>query len=88
MYLYPEAGSNKPATVPDDKVRDVFYPGAIVRAHLSAFSYDTDGNKGVSFGLNHVQKLAEGERIDGRQSADEVFDADMSAKPAELEGLV
>jgi hypothetical protein len=28
--------------------------------------YDTNGNKGVSFGLNNLQKIAEGERIDGR----------------------
>jgi hypothetical protein len=87
VYLHAEPGTEKPALVPEDKVREVFYPGAIVRAQLSAFAYDTDGNRGVSFGLNHVQKIAEGERIDGRQDPDEVFDADLSVVPAELADL-
>jgi hypothetical protein len=32
------------------------------------------GNKGVTFGLNSVQKWADGERFSGRQSADDAFD--------------
>jgi hypothetical protein len=88
VYLWPEPGTDKPAKVEPEKITDVFYAGAIVRAQLSAFTYDTDGNRGVSFGLNHVQKLAEGERIDGRQDASEVFDADLSAVPSELKDLV
>jgi hypothetical protein len=88
VYLHAEPGTTKPAKVAPEDIKTVFYPGAIVRAQLSAFTYDTDGNKGVSFGLNHVQKIAEGERIDGRQDASEVFDADLSAAPAELKDLV
>jgi hypothetical protein len=88
VYLWPEPGTNKPAEVADEDVRDVFYPGAQVRAQLSAFTYDTDGNKGVSFGLNHVQKLAEGKRIDGRGPANEAFDADLNAVPADLDDVV
>ena len=64
VYLWPEPGTTKPAKVEPEKIKDVFYAGAIVRAQLSAFPYDTDGNKGVSFGLNNIQKLAEGEEID------------------------
>jgi hypothetical protein len=88
VYLHAEPGTNKPAKVEPEKIKDVFYPGAIVRAQLSAFTYDTDGNKGVSFGLNNIQKLAEGERIDGHEDASEVFDADLSAAPAELKELI
>lgn len=93
--VYLHAGSEKdgqgkplPARVPDDKVKDEFYPGCFVRAQLRAFAYDSNGNKGVSFALNNVQKLAEGERIDGRQDATEAFDADLSAAPASLDGLI
>ncbi len=52
-----------------------FYPGVIVRAQISAFAYDTNGNKGVSFGLDNIQKVREGERLDGRISAKNAFDA-------------
>lgn len=93
VYLY--AGSEKdaqgrplPARVPEDKVKEDLYPGAVVRAQLRAFAYDSNGNKGVSFALNNVQKLSDGERIDGRQDATAAFDADLSAAPAGLEGLV
>ena len=88
VYLWPEPGTTKPAKVEPEKIKDVFYAGAIVRAQLSAFTYDTDGNKGVSFGLNNIQKLAEGERIDGRDAPEEAFDADLNAAPAELKDLV
>lgn len=85
VYLWPEPGTTQPAEVADEDIRDVFYPGAMVRAALSAFTYDTDGNRGVSFGLNHIQKIAEGKRIDGRGPANEVFSADLNAVPSSLE---
>lgn len=93
--VYLHAGSEKdaqgrplPARIPEDKVKDDLYPGAFVRAQLRAFAYDSNGNKGVSFALNNVQKLSDGDRIDGRQDATEAFDADMSAAPADLNGLI
>lgn len=93
--VYLHAGSEKsadgkplPARVPEDKVKDEFYPGCFVRGQLRAFAYDSNGNKGVSFALNNVQKLGDGDRIDGRQDATDAFDADLSAAPAGLEGLV
>jgi hypothetical protein len=49
------------------------YPGVRARVSLSVFSYDTNGNRGVSFGLNNVQKLGDGPRIDGRRSAADEF---------------
>lgn len=93
--VYLHAGSEKdangkplPARIPDDKVRDDLYPGCFVRAQLRAFYYDSEGNKGISFALNNVQKLGDGERIDGRQDATDVFEADLSAAPASLDGLI
>ena len=52
-----------------------FYSGCTCRASLYAFGYDTAGNKGVSFLLNNLQKLGDGERISGRKPAEEDFDA-------------
>lgn len=42
---------------------DRLYPGCYVRASLNAYGYDNSGNKGVSFGLNNMQFLDDGERI-------------------------
>lgn len=58
------------------------YPGCRVRASLRAFAYDTNGNRGVSFGLNNLQKLADGERLDGKRRAEDEFEAlDSDAVP-------
>ena len=52
-----------------------FYPGCYARATLIAFAYDTNGNKGVSFSLQNIQKLGDGEKFSGRKAASEEFDA-------------
>lgn len=52
---------------------DVF-AGQLARATVRAFAYDSNGNKGVAFGLEHVQIVkADGERLDGKQSSDKAF---------------
>lgn len=38
-----------------------FYGGCFARVNASAFGYDHLGNKGVSFGLNNIQKTRDGE---------------------------
>lgn len=84
VYLW--AGPDgKPAIIPDNEVEKALYPGSLVRASLRAFAYDTDGNRGVSFALNNIQKLGDGPRIDGRKAATEEFEADLSVAPASLE---
>jgi len=43
------------------------YAGMWVRAFLNAFAYDhPTGGRGVSFGLNALQLVRDGERLDGR----------------------
>lgn len=87
--VYAHAGPDgKPAIMPPEKYRDELYPGCFVRASLAAFGYDTQGNKGVSFALNNLQKLGEGERLDGRVSAENEFEADLSQAPADISGLL
>jgi hypothetical protein len=63
------------------------YPGCLVRVSVRAFGYDVSGNKGVSFGLNNVQKWAEGPRMDKRMDASAEFDADLTAAPANLDDV-
>ena len=48
------------------------YPGMWVRAHLRTYTYDKP-NRGVSFGLQNVQLVRDGERLDGGRRAEEVF---------------
>lgn len=64
------------------------YPGCRVRASYSLYGFNKAGNKGVGAGLNNVQKLGEGTRIDGRKAAQEEFDVDLSAAPADLTDLM
>jgi len=51
------------------------YSGCYARVSINCFAYSTQGNKGVSFGLNHVQKLADGDYLGGRSKAEDDFDA-------------
>jgi len=52
---------------------DVF-AGQLARATVRAFAYDSNGNAGVSFGLEHVQIVKEDmPRLDGKQSANRAF---------------
>lgn len=63
----------KPSVITDD---EEVYAGCIVRASVTAFAYDVNGNRGVSFALGNVQKIRDGERLDGRVSAEDEFKAD------------
>lgn len=54
---------------------DEVYPGCYARATITAYSYDNKG-KGVAFGLQNIQKIADGERLDSRTDAAEDFDDD------------
>lgn len=70
-------GVVKPAqngVVPITDENDI-YAGAFVIASVGPYAYDQKGNKGVSFGLNNVMKVADGERIGGRPSAAQDFGA-------------
>ena len=58
--------------VPIKDPREI-YPGVRCRVSLGVFAYDQRGNKGVSFGLNNVQKLGDGPRIDNTKDAKDEF---------------
>lgn len=50
------------------------YSGVYARVSINAFGYSAAGNKGISFGLNNVQIIKDGEYLGGRASADSDFD--------------
>lgn len=55
-----------------------FYAGCYARATLVAFAYPKEGVKGiapgVSFALQNIQKLRDGEQFSGRKDAEDEFD--------------
>jgi hypothetical protein len=78
--IYVGASSkNKPGLI--DRLKEPiineedFYPGCYARAEIIAFAYDNKGNRGVSFALQNLQKLRDGENLSGRKKAEDVFDA-------------
>ena len=51
------------------------YSGCYTRVSVNLFPYDTNGNRGIGVGLNHIQKLADGEPLGGvRGQAENEFD--------------
>jgi hypothetical protein len=55
--------------VPED-----VWSGQLARATVRAFAYDSNGNKGISFGLEHVQIVKKDmPRIDGRRAPTAAF---------------
>lgn len=58
---------------------DEAYAGRYAKVSLTAYTYDVNGNRGVTFGLNNVQLLENGERLDGRRAPQDEFDVEESA---------
>ncbi len=52
-----------------------YYAGCYSVASITAFAYDTAGNKGVSFGLRHVMKVNDGDPLTGGESAESAFES-------------
>ena len=74
------SSKNKPGVVDINKepITDPteVYSGCYGRVTINAYAYNRNGNKGISFGLNNVQKRADGAPLDGRVSAEDDFDDD------------
>lgn len=51
-----------------------FYSGCWARATLTCFAYDKAGNKGVSFGLQNLQKVKDDVAFSGKRNAKDDFD--------------
>lgn len=79
MTLVRATSIQKPGVV-DQKVEPIieeseFYSGCYARATVRAFAYDNSGNRGVSFGLQNVQKLGDGDPLGGRTRPEDDFEA-------------
>ena len=53
---------------------DDVYPGMWARVQIKAAAYKVPEKKGVTFYLNHVQKVADGDNLMGRSKPEDVFD--------------
>lgn len=75
-----KANSNQRPGLVDQKKAPIteedgsFYSGCFARATLQAAAWDFAGKKGVSFYLQNVQKLRDGDRFGGGRDAGEDFD--------------
>ncbi len=49
------------------------YSGAYGRASVNFYSFNSNGSKGIACGLNHIQKLEDGEPLGGRGTAEDAF---------------
>lgn len=76
-YFISVSSKTKPGIV-DKNVQEIIDPGEIYsgmygRASINFFAYNTAGNKGVSAGLNNVQKTRDGDFLGGRSKAEDDF---------------
>ena len=53
--------------------RSEVYSGVYGRASINFFAFNSNGNKGIACGLNHLQKIRDGEPLGGRLSAADDF---------------
>lgn len=78
----------------DAKLNDIIddaevYAGAWFRAQVRAYAYDTQGNRGVAFGLENVQKLRDDDPLgSGRMPASKAFEPVAGGAEARTGGSV
>lgn len=79
----------KPGVVDKDReeILDLneVYAGCYCRATLTCYAYDKAGNKGISFGLQNVQKIADGKAFSGKKNAKDDFDEEIDFDFAAME---
>lgn len=79
MYFMSASSKGKPGVVdknrePITEEDDEFYSGVWGRFHVNFYPFNSNGNKGVACGLNHLQKIKDGERLAGRIVVEDAFD--------------
>ena len=93
--VFINATSNQKPGVVDGNVMPImdqseFYSGCYAIATLNAFAYSQAGNMGVSFGLNNLQKIKDGEPLAGTSRPEDDFKSinpEQAASPAESKQL-
>jgi hypothetical protein len=80
VYVTMSAKNIKPTVVGRDLTTPLgpedFYAGSYARASVTPFAFNNIG-KGIALGLNHLQKLRDGERLDAFTSTEDDFGADL-----------
>lgn len=64
--------------------QDQVYSGCYARVSLRFYAYNSNGSKGVAAGLGNIQKLADGEPLGGKRSAEADFGAFKSEEDDDL----
>lgn len=77
-HFFLNANSNRQPGTVDEKRQPIidvndFYSGCFGHAHVNFFPYNTAGNRGIGVGLNNLMKTKDGDRLDGRKSAEDAF---------------
>ena len=75
-YINAKAPENHPPKIVDRHVdpimdQDEIYAGCICNIKVSLYAYNFSGHTGVGVGLGNLQKVKDGERMDGGSSAAE-----------------
>lgn len=88
-FLTTTANTKFPPQIVDRALNPVLdhqrvYSGVWARVSMVAFAFNTQGNRGISFGLRNVQIVRDGERFSGGASASDDFEAlpDEGGQPA------
>ena len=76
-YFVNANSDNKPGIV-DANLQEIvdpdeIYSGIIGRASISFYAYNTNGNRGIGCGLNHLKKLKDGTPLGGFSRAEDDF---------------
>lgn len=53
--------------------RSEVYSGVYGRASINLYTFNSNGNKGITCGLNNLQKLRDGEPLGGKSRAEDDF---------------
>ena len=53
--------------------RSEIYSGCYIRASISFYAFNSNGNKGIACGLNNIQKIRDGEPLGGHANAADDF---------------
>ena len=79
-YFFNASSTRAPGVVDLNRQRildpEEVYSGCYGRVNVNFHPYDSNGNRGVGVGLNHVQKVADGERLGGGAPSIEAAFAD------------
>lgn len=76
--MFANASTERTPGIVDKSAQPVFeeseaYSGCTFRASVAVFAYDRDGGKGVALGLNNLQVVSKGPRLDGRKPPEDEF---------------